>query len=222
MIAHSRWWWIGMVSIGIHIGVLFGVSLTKAPTASVLEPSMLSVQLLGSEDVSVATTPLGGETRKATMSSDGLPNANRSDSRLVSETESRSDIAPVNSVQNQATVERAELHQGDGGGHRHEGERVNGGVGNQVSPPTYGQNPRPPYPEIARRRGYEGLVRLRVWVLKTGKVGTIQLVGSSGYSSLDQSATNAVMNWVFNPARSTEGAIDGWVMIPIRFSLTQG
>jgi len=211
-----------MVSIGIHIGVLFGVSLTKAPTASLFEPSMLSVQLLGSEDVSVASAPLGGVARKVAMPLDGVPNTKGSDERLVSETASRREVAPSNSVQSQAAVAGADLNQGDGGVNRPEGERVNGGVGNQVSPPTYGQNPRPAYPEIARRRGYEGLVRLRVWVLKTGKVGTIQLVGSSGYSSLDQSATNAVMNWVFNPARSAEGAIDGWVMIPIRFSLTQG
>ena len=34
-------------------------------------------------------------------------------------------------------------------------------------------NPKPPYPQVARRRGYEGTVRLKVEVLASGNVGRI-------------------------------------------------
>ena len=88
--------------------------------------------------------------------------------------------------------------------------------------PDYKTNPKPRYPMIARRSGYEGVVLLRVWVTERGKVGKIELERSSGYEVLDKSAIEAVKDWIFIPAKKNGVSISSWVKVPIRFELSSG
>lgn len=60
--------------------------------------------------------------------------------------------------------------------------------------------PAPRYPSIARRRGYEGVSVVEFEIRKDGTCGRIQVVSSSGYSSLDNAAITAVETWKFRPA----------------------
>jgi TonB family protein len=85
--------------------------------------------------------------------------------------------------------------------------------------PQYGTNPKPPYPELARRRGYEGTVRLVVEVLASGCVGEISIKRSSGYEVLDQSALMTVKKWRFTPARFAGIPVRTTVIVPITFYL---
>jgi TonB family protein len=85
--------------------------------------------------------------------------------------------------------------------------------------PKYGENPKPLYPQEARKKGYEGEVVLRVEVLSDGRVGQIEVKSSSGYETLDRSAITAVKQWKFIPAKKGESAISYWVNIPIKFQL---
>ncbi len=85
--------------------------------------------------------------------------------------------------------------------------------------PKYAENPKPLYPQEARRKGYEGEVVLRVEVLSDGRVGGIEVKHSSGYEILDRSALKAVKQWRFVPAKKGEKAISQWVNIPIKFQL---
>jgi protein TonB len=85
--------------------------------------------------------------------------------------------------------------------------------------PSYGENPKPPYPPEARRRGYHGEVLLKVEVLSNGRVGEIEVKKSSGHDVLDRSALNTVRKWKFIPARKGETPVSLWVNIPIRFQL---
>lgn len=94
--------------------------------------------------------------------------------------------------------------------------------GLEVAYPDYKINPNPDYPMIARRNGYEGEVLLRVWVLKDGKVGNVELERSSGYKVLDKSALKAVKDWVFVPGKKNGVPVSSWVMVPIRFELSSG
>ncbi len=94
--------------------------------------------------------------------------------------------------------------------------------GKQTGYPDYKINPKPRYPIIARRSGYEGVVLLRVWVMGSGKVGKIELERSSGYEVLDKSAIEAVKNWIFIPGKRNGVSISSWVMVPIRFQLSNG
>jgi TonB family protein len=85
--------------------------------------------------------------------------------------------------------------------------------------PRYAGNPKPTYPQEARKRGYEGEVLLKVEVLANGRVGRMEVKKSSGYEILDRSALTTVKEWKFIPANQGNGAIPCWVNIPIKFQL---
>jgi len=96
------------------------------------------------------------------------------------------------------------------------------GRGTEIGYPDYGVNPKPNYPKIAKRHGYEGLVVLNVFVLESGNVGKIEIRKSSGYVVLDNSALDAVRKWIFIPGKKNGRAMSSWVVVPIRFDLTNG
>ncbi len=83
----------------------------------------------------------------------------------------------------------------------------------------YLHNPAPDYPNLARRRGEQGRVILKVLVNSDGLPERIQLDQSSGYELLDKSALQAVKSWKFIPATSNNRPVSGSVLVPIRFSL---
>jgi protein TonB len=82
-------------------------------------------------------------------------------------------------------------------------------------------NPKPPYPEVARRRGYEGTVRLKVEVLASGEVGRIWVMESSSYEVLDRSALKTVKDWSFIPARFGGIPVKSTVIVPVTFQLKE-
>lgn len=85
--------------------------------------------------------------------------------------------------------------------------------------PTARRNPKPPYPDMARKRGQEGTVVLLVDVDEKGVPYNVSIEKSSGYDLLDQSALKTVRKWRFNPSRRAGLAVKGQVRAPIRFSL---
>ncbi len=85
--------------------------------------------------------------------------------------------------------------------------------------PNYNLNPKPKYPRAARKRGYEGEVKLKVFVLADGRVGEIEVIRPSGHQILDESALEAVKDWVFIPGREDGEEISSWVTVPITFQL---
>lgn len=92
----------------------------------------------------------------------------------------------------------------------------------ELAHPMYRLNPKPAYPPIAKRRGYEGTVYLRVRVSERGEVERVEIGHSSGYSSLDASAVEAVREWVFFPGRRNGVAVASWVTVPIDYRLEGG
>jgi len=85
--------------------------------------------------------------------------------------------------------------------------------------PHYGTNPKPAYPLIARKKGYQGTVVLDVLVGREGRVVDMKIFRSSGHTPLDMAALTAVGNWTFEPGRKGAEAIRMWVRIPVRFEL---
>lgn len=83
----------------------------------------------------------------------------------------------------------------------------------------YKNNPVPPYPPVAQRRGIEGTVLLRVHVLATGFPDDVKVAKSSGQPILDESAVKTVLGWTFEPATRSKKPIDGYVSVPIIFKL---
>lgn len=85
--------------------------------------------------------------------------------------------------------------------------------------PAYRKNPPPRYPRMARRRGCEGTVLIKVLVTREGKVKEANVGQSSGYGVLDRSALKAVKGWLFVPGMKGDQAVEMWVTVPIRFAL---
>jgi len=99
---------------------------------------------------------------------------------------------------------------------------TNAGSNHALAYPDYNFNPKPKYPRTARKRGYEGEVKLKVLVLENGRVGKIEVVRPSGYQILDQSALEAVKNWIFVPGKENGKEVSSWVTVPITFQLKSG
>jgi len=86
---------------------------------------------------------------------------------------------------------------------------------------SYLNNPRPTYPMVARRMGWEGKVILNVEVLAEGACGAVNVFRSSGREVLDKSAMAIVKTWRFTPARRAGRPITQWFQVPINFSLEE-
>jgi protein TonB len=107
---------------------------------------------------------------------------------------------------------------------------ISSGSGREASPagaipafsnayPLYRENAPPGYPEIARLRGYEGVVLVAAEILPDGRVGGTRISRSSGYAILDQTAIEAVKPWKFEPAKKSGKPYKMWVELPIKFVL---
>jgi TonB family protein len=80
----------------------------------------------------------------------------------------------------------------------------------------------PPYPRLARRRGWEGTVYLSIRITPEGQVHKVKIAQSSGYELLDRAALEAVRQWRYawrngQPATAAEETIT----VKIRFQLVE-
>jgi protein TonB len=84
---------------------------------------------------------------------------------------------------------------------------------------NYAHNPKPDYPAIAKSRGWQGKVFLRVQVSVDGSAENVVVDRSSGHDMLDESAIEAVKKWRFIPAKRGETPVASSVIVPIIFTL---
>jgi periplasmic protein TonB len=63
---------------------------------------------------------------------------------------------------------------------------------------------------------------LHVLVGADGSVKRVEIAESSGFEALDDAAAEAVhLRWRFIPARRAGAYFESWVLVPIRFTLTE-
>jgi periplasmic protein TonB len=85
--------------------------------------------------------------------------------------------------------------------------------------PLYQLNPKPSYPQIARRRGWQGVVLLMVLVSMDGVAEQVSIHESSGYTILDDAALKVVQHWKFLPGIQ-DGVVTAMeVVVPVHFVL---
>lgn len=82
-------------------------------------------------------------------------------------------------------------------------------------------NPKPVYPNSARKRGMQGIVLLSVNISNKGFVTNVIVLSSSGFKLLDRSAIESVTKWRFLPAKKGGENISSQLEIPIRFILSE-
>lgn len=85
--------------------------------------------------------------------------------------------------------------------------------------PNPSQNSAPFYPDLARKKGWEGSVLLRAQISPQGQVESLTLLQSSGHDVLDRAASLAVQQWRFYPQQIHGQATASTVEIPVKFSL---
>ncbi len=98
---------------------------------------------------------------------------------------------------------------------------VGGGAASAVSEDVGYRHMAPPhYPADALSRREQGDVVLRVLVAIDGSPHRIELESSSGSESIDAAAIAAVEHWRFNPGKRDGVPVEGWVLVPISFQLS--
>ena len=85
--------------------------------------------------------------------------------------------------------------------------------------PLYHRNPKPPYPNLARRRGWQGTVVLAVTVSEKGSANQVAVHTSSGYELLDSAASDTVSTWHFLPGKKNGQPVTTKVLVPVHFKL---
>jgi len=92
---------------------------------------------------------------------------------------------------------------------------------NYDTPPQAVKNPMPAYPEQYKSSGIQGVVVLEVEVTAEGTVRNVKVMKSllSGQNALDETAVNAVKNWVFKPALKNNKPVDAKVTVAVPFTL---
>jgi len=91
----------------------------------------------------------------------------------------------------------------------------------RIIPPDYKINKKPVYPRLARIKGYQGTVYLKITIDSNGRVIDSVVEKSSGYSMLDKSALKASYNWRFKPTYINGNATGTTILVPVTFKLTK-
>ena len=85
-----------------------------------------------------------------------------------------------------------------------------------ATPPAVLHQVAPVYPDIARRAGTSGDVRLQVTVSETGKVSNVRVI--DGYPVLRQAASSAVAQWLYRPATLDGRPVESTVDVVVKFA----
>jgi TonB family protein len=91
-------------------------------------------------------------------------------------------------------------------------------AGGDVKPPTVLSRVEPQYTGQARDAHFQGTVVLEALIRKDGSVDILRVVQSAGYG-LDESATEALKQWVFRPGMKSGEPVDVAINIEVNFNL---
>lgn len=82
------------------------------------------------------------------------------------------------------------------------------------------QAPKPPYPLLARKAGFEGRVVLKIVVGKDGRVKNAEIIQSSGREDCDESARRTIIeSWLFEPARRNGYPVEWGQKVAVSYRL---
>lgn len=84
--------------------------------------------------------------------------------------------------------------------------------------PRFVQRVVPKYPELARRKGREGLVMLRLTIAPDGRLLDVRVEDGGGFG-FEDAAMEAVRNSTYAPATRNGQAVECSALLPIRFAL---
>ena len=62
----------------------------------------------------------------------------------------------------------------------------------------------PKYPNVAKRRGLNGLVEISLTVLENGKVSNVMVIKESKYPVFNKAVLDVAKSWTFKPAKTSQ------------------
>lgn len=197
------------------------------PVAPVEEPTLLAAaETADAEDVVAVQDPAPTETEEVEAPAEPVPVEPPSPDRVDALPKDRT----LASLGAPPSLGRRGGGGGDGSGPgrgRGHGSGMGDGLGDgvvdvrhAVTPPKLQRHEAPEYPRVAKRRGIEGTVVLRLVLGRDGRVETDRTQVLRSIPELDEAAIRAVRNWRFSPARDADGkAIRVALQLPVRFTL---
>lgn len=123
---------------------------------------------------------------------------------------------------NLVTVQNSENNKVDAGGEAQKDKRVydlRTDNSEQIEKPAIKNYSQPEYPANLRKRNIEGEVIVSLRIDEKGNVHDLKITKSSGFSSFDQAALKAVLEWEFKPSLKGQQKVPVIVNLPIRFKL---
>ncbi len=198
------------------------VSSSPVRTAEAVDSTALDERIAEPKTVGV---PAGGShATGAAFAAGGLPSGpvllgSDGDGEVISGPTGRGGAGRLDAALAAPSIPSVTIGSARGAGGGGAGWSGNGGTGGRSSAPNYGINPLPKYPLLAREKGYEGTVYLRVLVRADGRVERLTVDRSSGYEVLDRAAVDSVREWAFFPAKKGGRSVQSWVLLPVKFAL---
>ncbi|MDR0828329.1 MAG: energy transducer TonB [Desulfovibrio sp.] len=226
-------------SIALHGGLIFGMAGFASPDAmpGASAAREISIVLASAGAAQTAANPSGTSAEaQAAPDQFSLEDTSRENAPENVEESARPQDAdetalrpenPDGISQKQNALAAKSKRPSTASSHRANAQARSGGDGKDAparatspAPMGSGFNPKPLYPELARRRGQEGLVQLRANVDEQGQLQDLVVQKSSGFPLLDQAALDAVGKWSFLPGQYLGQAVSGTVLVPIEFRLS--
>lgn len=87
-----------------------------------------------------------------------------------------------------------------------------------INGPSFKKQVQLIYPALAKRRGREGVVKLRLTITETGQLSSVELLEDPGFG-FGAAAQDAVKRSTFNPARHNGKPVAVKAVLPVRFAL---
>lgn len=217
MIFLQRWSWFFLLSLMIHVWLIWGVKwmgVRSVPKEH--KPMQINLMALVAPHASAPTR------RKNPLKSQTAPDAAK-EKQAVNKI-----IAPIiedNNIPEEVDLESMVEPEIDNKPEPPQQERTAFARSQDTAQDSatvireanYRKQTAPVYPRLALRRGIEGVVELHVEVLPSGLPDEIQIALSSGFSMLDMAALSAVKQWEFEPTQVGGKPVASWVRVPVRF-----
>lgn len=90
---------------------------------------------------------------------------------------------------------------------------------NSVLPPVRMVYSLPDYPILAKNNNVEGTVGVNLFIDSTGSVTEVKMLGSSGYSILDNAAIKFAYEMIFEPAKKGGIPFSSWLPMNLNYKL---
>ncbi|MDD4973451.1 MAG: energy transducer TonB [Bacteriovorax sp.] len=102
--------------------------------------------------------------------------------------------APTNSIKRVGLSAPSGEEEGSGNGNSKDSGSGSETLGNSTAP-IFTSFKEPPYPPIARQKGYEGKVKIKAYYNQEGLITKVDIIESSGIKMLDETVKKTASDW---------------------------